>query len=227
MDQGAAVALNDVHAVADRLLALVADVDDDAARGESGLPGWSRGHVMTHIANFSDGMTRQVEEALQGRVVEMYDGGRPARDAAIESGADRSAADLKSHLTTAVTTLMSSWDKISPTDWPLPILHRNSNLSAGLGATWRELSIHTTDLNLGITPATWSEDFCTHLLDFLRPRTPDNTHLILQSPTLTWENGTGEQVVLKGTLTDLAAWYAGRTSPGPIQGTPPVLLPWP
>ncbi|WP_427889591.1 maleylpyruvate isomerase family mycothiol-dependent enzyme [Kribbella sp. GL6] len=221
------MALNDVHAIADRLLALTAGLDDATARGDSVLPGWSRGHVITHIAYFSEAMTRQVEEALQGRLVEVYDGGRPARDAAIEAGANRPAADLKAHLTQAVTTLLASWDKVSPTDWPLPILHRNSNLSAGLQATWRELTIHTSDLNLGVTPATWPDDFCLHLLDFLRPRTPDNTHLILQSPETTWENGTGEEVKLKGTLPDLTAWYAGRLTLGPVKGPALQLLPWP
>ncbi|MFF0264368.1 maleylpyruvate isomerase family mycothiol-dependent enzyme [Kribbella sp. NPDC004536] len=219
--------MNDVQAIADQLLALVAGLDEETARGDSVLPGWTRGHVITHIAYFSEAMTRQVEEALQGRLIEVYDGGRPARDAAIEAGADRPAPELRAHLTQAVTTLMSSWDKVSPTDWPLPILHRNSNLAAGLQATWRELTIHTSDLNLGVTPATWSEDFCLHLLDFLRPRTPENTHLILQSPTTTWENGTGTELKLKGTLTDLTAWYSGRTPAGPITGKQPDLLPWP
>ncbi|WP_327637216.1 maleylpyruvate isomerase family mycothiol-dependent enzyme [Kribbella sp. NBC_00482] len=221
------MALNDVRAIADRLLAVTADLDDATARAGSGLPGWSRGHVITHIANFSEAMTRQVDEALQGRLVEVYDGGRPARDAQIEAGADRPAAELRSHLTQAVTTLLASWDKVGPTDWPLPILHRNSNLSAGLQATWRELTIHTTDLDLGITAATWSDDFCLHLLDFLRARTPDNTHLILKSPTLTWDNGTGEDITLEGTFTDLTAWYAGRPTPGPLTGPAPDLLPWP
>jgi maleylpyruvate isomerase len=227
MDKGAVVALNEVHAAADALLGLVADLDDATARGDSALPGWSRGHVITHIANFSEAMTRQVDGALDGRLIEMYDGGRPARDAAIESGADRSAADLRTHLTEAVTTLLASWDKVSPTDWPLRILHRNSNLSAGLQATWRELTIHTTDLNLGLTPANWSPSFCLHLLDFLRPRTPDGTHLVLTSPTAKWENGSGEQIVLTGNLTDLTGWYAGRPTPGPITGPALQLLPWP
>jgi maleylpyruvate isomerase len=221
------VALNDVRATADQLLTLTADLDDAAARGASALPGWSRGHVITHIANFSEAMTRQVEEALQGRLVEVYDGGRPARDAAIEAGADRPAAELRTHLTEAVGNLLAAWDKVGPTDWPLPILHRNSNLSAGLQATWRELTIHTTDLDLGVTPAAWSESFCLHLLDFLRPRTPEDIHLILQSPTTTWDNGTGDPITLEGTLTDLTAWYAGRQPPGPITGPAPELLPWP
>ncbi|RZT19883.1 maleylpyruvate isomerase [Kribbella sp. VKM Ac-2569] len=221
------MALNEVRAIADQLLAVTADLDDATARADSALPGWSRGHVITHIANFSEAMTRQVDQALQGRLVEVYDGGRPARDAAIEAGADRPAAELRSHVSQAVTTLLASWDKVGPTDWPLPILHRNSNLSAGLQATWRELTIHTTDLDLGITPTTWSDDFCLHLLDFLRARTPDNTHLILKSPTHTWDNGTGTDITLEGTFTDLTAWYAGRPTPGPITGPTPDLLPWP
>jgi len=221
------VALTDVRAAADQLLALTAGLDEPTTRAASALPGWSRGHVITHIAYFSEAMTRQVEEALQGRLVEVYDGGRPARDAAIEAGADRPAAELKAHLTQAVTTLMASWDKVSPTDWPLPILHRNSNLSAGLNATWRELTVHTSDLDLGVTPATWSTSFCEHLLDFLRPRTPEGIHLVLDSPDLTWDNGTGTTVRLTGALPDLTAWYAGRTPPGPITGEEPDLLPWP
>jgi maleylpyruvate isomerase len=221
------VALNEVRTTADQLLALVADLDDATARGDSNLPGWSRGHVITHIANFSEAMTRQVDEALAGRLIEVYEGGRPARDAAIEAGADRPAPELTSHLDKAVTTLLTSWDKVSPTDWPLPILHRNSNLSAGLQATWRELTIHTSDLNLGVTPATWSESFCLHLLDFLRPRTPEGIHLILESEDTTWENGTGEEIRLSGALTDLTAWYAGRPTAGPITGPAPDLLPWP
>jgi maleylpyruvate isomerase len=222
------VALNDVKTAAARLNTLLADLDEDSARADSGLPGWSRGHVITHIANFSEAMTRQVEEALQGRLVEVYDGGRPARDAAIEAGAHRPAAELTTHLTQATTALLAAWDKVGPDDWSRPILHRNSNLEAGLNATWRELTIHTTDLDLGSTPTDWSPEFCLHLLDFLRPRTPDGIHLILQANDgTTWESGTGEDRVLTGTLTDLTAWYAGRTTPGQVTGPAPDLLPWP
>lgn len=222
------MALNDVQTAATRLNTLLADLDEDSARADSGLPGWSRGHVITHIANFSAAMTRQVEEALQGRLVEVYDGGRPARDAGIEAGAHRPAAELKDHLLQATTGLVTAWDKVGPDDWERPILHRNSNLSAGLNATWRELAIHTVDLALAPTPADWPQAFCLHLLDFLTPRTPVGIHLILQSDDgTTWDTGTGDQTILTGTLTDLTAWYAGRTPPSPVHGATPDLLPWP
>ena len=222
------MALTDVRTAADQLLPLVATLDDTTARADSGLPGWSRGHVITHIANFSEAMTRQVEEALRGRLIEVYDGGRPARNAAIEAGAGRPATQLTAHLNQAIAGLLAAWSKVGPDDWDRPILHRNSNLAAGIDATWRELAIHTTDLDLGLTPDIWPHDFCVHLLDFLSPRTPANVHLILQaSDGTTWETGTGEEVKLSGTLTDLTAWFAGRTPPHPITGPAPDLLPWP
>ncbi|MEV0801701.1 maleylpyruvate isomerase family mycothiol-dependent enzyme [Kribbella sp. NPDC050281] len=222
------MALNDVKTAVAQLTALVTDLDDETARGASVLPGWSRGHVITHIANFSEAMTRQVEEVLRDRLVEFYDGGRPARDAAIDAGANRPAAELESHLSSATTGLLTAFGKLTPDDWQRPITHRTSNLAAALNTTWRELLIHTTDLGLAITPADWPPAFCLHLLEFLRPRTPEDITLILvptEGPT--WQSGAGEPRTLTGELQALTAWYAGRTPATPLRGQLPDLLPWP
>jgi maleylpyruvate isomerase len=218
----------EVKAAAQRVNDTVATADEAVVRAPSGLPGWSRGHVITHIANFSQAMTRQVEEALQGRLVEVYDGGRPARDAAIEAGAGRPAAELTHHLLEATTALIAAWEKVGPDDWDRPVMHRNSTLAAAIYASWRELAVHAVDLALEPTADDWPEEFCLHLLDFLRPRTPEDTHLILHPTNAPpWQTGTGQDVTLTGKLTDLTAWYAGRTPTGPITGKPPELLPWP
>jgi len=222
------VALSDVKTAAARLSTLVDGLDESTARGDSVLPGWSRGHVITHLANFSRAFTRQVEYALRGELIEVYDGGRPARDAEIEAGAHRPAAELTADLNEAVTALLAAWDRVGPDDWTRPILHRNSTLAQGIDATWRELVIHTSDLGLSSTPDDWPAPFCAHLLEFLRPRTPEGVHLILQpSDGPVWENGTGQDHVLTGTLTALTAWYAGRTPTTPVEGPAPELLPWP
>lgn len=97
-----------------RLHAALADLDDRAVRAPSGLPGWSRGHVLTHVANFSEAMTRQVDEARAGRLIEMYDGGRPARDTAIEAGAGRPADELKAHTQQTGAGLLEAWSKVGP-----------------------------------------------------------------------------------------------------------------
>jgi len=215
----------DVEASAARLNAVLTSLDDEAARAPSGLPGWSRGHVLTHIANFSEAMTRQIDEARAGRQVEMYDGGRPARDAAIEAGSGRSAEELRQHVREASDGLIAAWNKVD--DWSLPVTHRNSDLAATVYTGWREYEVHTVDLALEPTTDGWSEEFCLHLLDFLRPRTPDNLRLILDAGNTRWENGTGQDRVLTGTLTDFTAWYAGRPPVRPITGDLPELNPWP
>ena len=53
------------------------------------LPGWTRGHVLTHIARNADSFVRVLEAARQGEVVTQYEGGVAGRNAAIEAGATR------------------------------------------------------------------------------------------------------------------------------------------
>jgi maleylpyruvate isomerase len=219
--------IQEVRSAVIRLNGVLAELDEAAVRASSGLPGWSRGHVMIHLANFSRAMKRQVDEALAGRLIDMYDGGRPARDAAIEAGAGQSAEELKRQVREASTDLVRAWDEVGMDDWARPVRHRESALRDTVYAGWRELEVHTVDLALEPTSDDWSHEFCLHLLDFLRPRTPDNTRLVLRSSETTWESGAGEPCVLSGKLTDLTAWLAGRTPQNPIDGDLPDLKPWP
>src|SRR5580698_3421583 len=77
--------------------ALLADLDaltDDQARGPSALPGWSVGHLLTHIARNADSVVRRLEGAIRGEVLTQYAGGVAGRQADIDAGADRAADDL-------------------------------------------------------------------------------------------------------------------------------------
>jgi maleylpyruvate isomerase len=126
---------------------------------------------------------------------------------------------------TASAGLLAAWGKVD--DWSRPVMHRTSDLAATVYTGWRELEVHTVDLALEPSSGDWSEEFCLHLLDFLRPRTPDGLHLILNAGTIHWENGTGDDRILTGPLTDLTAWFAGRHPTHPITGDLPDLNPWP
>lgn len=210
-----------------RLDDVLAGVDEATVRAPSALPGWSRGHVMIHLAHFGQAMARQVNEALAGRLVDMYDGGRPARDAAIEAGAGRPAAELRQAVRDSTSGLLDAWGNVGPDDWSRPVRHRDGTVADTVHNAWREVEVHTADLDLGPTSDDWSTAFCLHLLDFLRPRTPDGLRLVLQAGDTHWEHGSGEPRVLTGTFTDLTAWMAGRKPVGPIQGALPELKPWP
>jgi Mycothiol maleylpyruvate isomerase N-terminal domain len=64
MEPKIAIALcGDAHR---RLLATAIHVDDEIARRPSRLPGWTVGHVVTHLARNADGHVRRLEGALRG-----------------------------------------------------------------------------------------------------------------------------------------------------------------
>ena len=69
---------------------LVADELDVAA--PSALPGWSVGHVITHVTNSGDGHALIFEAAARGEVGRQYPHGLEGREADIEAGAPRPAA---------------------------------------------------------------------------------------------------------------------------------------
>jgi maleylpyruvate isomerase len=58
-------------------------------RAPSLCEGWSRAHVLSHVARNAEAILRLTEWALDGQPREMYPGGTTARDAEIEAGAAR------------------------------------------------------------------------------------------------------------------------------------------
>ncbi|CAL9588570.1 hypothetical protein SUDANB95_05148 [Actinosynnema sp. ALI-1.44] len=204
-----------------RLGVLVADLTDDRVREPSVLPGWTRGHVLAHIAGVTEAMARQAEN--EGLKLEPYPGGRAARDAAIEERAGRSAAEHRAAIAAAVTRLEKAWAGVR--DWSTPVAYRDGTLEDTAYAVWREVEIHAFDLGLG--PVAFSPAFCEHAVDFLAKRVPDGVRLTLVSPGREWTIGTGEPHELRGEATDLVVWLAGREPLGEVSGTRPALDPWP
>src|SRR5215472_3231214 len=73
-----------------RVLATAAGITEEMAREPSSLPGWSRGHVLTHIARNADGLRNLLIWARTGVVTPQYaDIGE--RERGIAAGAGRSA----------------------------------------------------------------------------------------------------------------------------------------
>ncbi|WP_245791630.1 maleylpyruvate isomerase family mycothiol-dependent enzyme [Actinacidiphila rubida] len=221
------------HALAagrDRLRALLPGLTEEAVRGPSPLPGWTRGHVLSHIEGVGLALARQARYARRGRLIDVYDGGRPARDAAIEAGHRRSAPQFATALADALDEVEASWAEVGPDDWGRPVRYRDGVLlDAGL-AWWRELEIHSVDLDLGRTFGDWSPEFCAHAAEFLAARVPDGVRLTL-TPTdggQDFAHGSGTPVEVSGGLPDLVAWLAGRLPSPPLTGDPlPRLGPWP
>lgn len=68
------------------LVAAVGAMDPALLRGPSLCAGWTRGHVLSHLARNADALVNLVEAALTGRPIPMY-ASPEARDRDIETGA--------------------------------------------------------------------------------------------------------------------------------------------
>lgn len=76
-----------------RLLERLDRLDDEMVGRPSLLPGWTVGHVLAHLEQQARSVTRLVDGAERGDVVDQYPGGVEARREAIERLATRSAAE--------------------------------------------------------------------------------------------------------------------------------------
>ena len=216
-------ALTDADAALAGLIDVVRTLPEDAGADPSPLDGWSRGHVLSHVANVGAALARQAEYAARGEKIEPYDGGRAGRDAAIEAGAARTPAEHAATLEASRARLAAAWPAPGDALWSAPVAYRDGVLAEALLAWWREARIHAVDATAGLGDralgyGTWDSAFCAHLRDFLAVRLPDD--------------GAGLELV--GDARDVAAWLAGRTPSGPVSalrdGSPvplPELGPWP
>ncbi|NUQ32477.1 MAG: maleylpyruvate isomerase family mycothiol-dependent enzyme, partial [Dermatophilaceae bacterium] len=79
-----------VAAETERVVATAASFRNDAVLAPSLCEGWSRGHVLAHLARNADALARVCDVALTGAPGTMYDTPE-SRDADIAAGARRSA----------------------------------------------------------------------------------------------------------------------------------------
>jgi maleylpyruvate isomerase len=134
---------------------VIGGLTDEDARGASRLPGWTRGHLLTHIARNADSHRGMVEGALRNEVVEQYPGGAEQRTADIEAGADRSADDLLIDVYVSQRALANAWAELPDDGWdrPMSSWHEIRPVRDGVLQRWREIIVHLVDLDIGVDRA--------------------------------------------------------------------------
>jgi maleylpyruvate isomerase len=141
-----------------RLDAAIAGLTDAQARSASRLPGWSVGHVLTHLARNADSVVRRLEAAERGEVVDQYLGGREGRAAEIDAGAGRSAAELVADVAASSARCDEVCAAVAPEVWDRPTRGLAGDLSPAAFlafSRWREVEVHHVDLGLGYEPQDW------------------------------------------------------------------------
>jgi maleylpyruvate isomerase len=235
-DSGYERAIGVLADLTDRLMDTIKDMDDDDVRQPSLLPGWSRGHVLTHVARNADGFGNLVEWARTGIETPAY-ASREARDADIEAGAGRSASELESDVE-------SSGERLLAAIADLPFDQRHVEVRAASGRTvpahdvlWRrirEVAYHHVDLNAGYQFRDVPAGVLLRGLDeaVSRLQAGGAPPMRLASTDLDWtsepDSGADDAVEVRGHASDLLAWMTGRTQGQGLtcSGDLPQLPPW-
>ena len=136
-------------------------VDDEIAR-PSLLPGWTIGHVLTHLARQADSQIRVFEAAARGVASERYPGGTAQRTGEIDAGASRAAADQIVDLRRSIWALEGAWAAVTAGGWELvgTTLGRPEPVSDLPFRRWREVEVHHADLGRpGFSYDDWSPGY--------------------------------------------------------------------
>jgi maleylpyruvate isomerase len=155
-----------IDAATSRLIATAASLTDEQVRQPSPLPGWSRGHVLTHIARNADGLRNLLTWARTGVRTPQY-ASQQARDAEIEAGAGRVAAAQLADLAESAAVFAAERDQLADGDWDTMVQGLNGPPHPAWFTLRRRLSeveIHHVDLDAGYHPANWPADFVAYSL---------------------------------------------------------------
>ncbi|MEQ4722505.1 maleylpyruvate isomerase family mycothiol-dependent enzyme [Nonomuraea sp. B19D2] len=204
----------------DRLAAL-SDTEMDMA---SALPGWSRRHVVAHVAHNARALVRLLRWARTGEETPMY-ASRQARDAEIAEGARLEAPALRA-LYAASRDELAEADHLLPTEcWSAWVRTVQGRMVRAEEIRWmrtREVWIHAVDLSNGASFADFPADLLDALIDDVtawRSRQARSSGLLI-APTdrnRQWRIEGSPTQTLTGTAAELAAVLTGR-APGPDLG---------
>ncbi|NEC88098.1 maleylpyruvate isomerase family mycothiol-dependent enzyme [Streptomyces sp. SID12501] len=202
--------LASVRDATERLLTAAAKLNNDSVAEPSRLPGWTRGHVLAHIARNADALVN----ALEGRP--MYVSGE-ARDAGIERDAPRPLDVQLSDVRDSAARFQQAG--AAPADWSRTLELRNgvTDIASTLPfRRWAEVELHHVDLGIGYEledlPAEFTEREITFLADRFSGH-PEVPPTVITDGTRAWSTGSGAtepEVTVTGPAPELLGWLSGR-----------------
>jgi maleylpyruvate isomerase len=205
-----------LHESTQRLVRTVDSLPDDAFGEPSGLPDWTRGHVVAHLTLNAEGLAGALTGLIQGEPTPMYRS-QDSRDDDIDKLAAAEPSELRDRLLAATTGFADAVAAVPDDAWGTPIerVPGGPTFRAGAvpGMRLREVEIHHADLDAGYSHADWSPRFCEILLVAMTKREWNEPFRV--APTDldgTWSYGDGEGPTVSGTASDLGWWLTGRGS---------------
>ncbi|GAA4867956.1 maleylpyruvate isomerase family mycothiol-dependent enzyme [Kitasatospora terrestris] len=211
------------------LLHTVAGLKPAAVAGPSALPGWTRGHVLTHLARNADSLVNLLDSARTGRDIPQY-ASAEARDRDIEAGAGRPLDEHLADLRDSHRRFLDAAALLPDAAWSAPVRHR-----AGYtfpvhelpGKRLAEVEYHHVDLDAGHTPAHWPEAFARREFARLGAQFAgvdglDAVLLIAEDTGQRVQLGTAAgagapELTAEGPVRALTAWLSGRADGDGLQ----------
>ncbi len=222
----------DVSAVA--LNRTVDALSDNDLAAPSLLPGWTRAHVVAHLAMNGYAMAVVVDRVGRGQPAAMYESDEQ-RDTDIRELAEADPADLRDRLFAATTAFSDAVAVLDDDDWD-GVFTRTPGAPAWPAATIvatrrRELEIHHVDLGAAYTQQDWPDDFVSELLDVVTIDQAGAGPFRVRATDLGRDRPVGGESgpLVAGTGADLGWWLTGRGHGEGLtceSGELPQLGPW-
>lgn len=206
-----------LHRSEQRLLRTVDSLTHEQYAEPSVLPGWSRAHVVAHLALNAEGLAGAVDGLAHERDVPVYESSE-RRDGDIEALAQAGPAEIRDRLFAAGQRLRDALESLDGDQWAGAVARVPGGpqwpVAIVPGTRRREVEIHHADLAAGYGPGDWPDEFSIELLGLAVADHADSEDSpgFTVRPTdavRTWSTGT-EQPVVVGTAADLAWWLVGR-----------------
>lgn len=210
-----------------RLDETVAALPEAALSEPSLLPGWTRAHVLTHLARNADGMRNLLLSARSGKPVGLY-ASRAVRDADIEAGSSRPPDVIGDDLRVASQRLAFEIDAMPVEAWSsvvemAPGTGKSPSFRASSVITFRlfELEVHHVDLAAAYgyadVPPELVGGFVERSIGLLGDRAP-SARLEATDSIASWDLGAGEPAtVVAGPAPQLLGWLLGRSDGSGLQ----------
>jgi maleylpyruvate isomerase len=194
-----------------RLVRTVDGLTDEQLAAPSLLPGWSRAHVVAHLALNAEALDAVVRGLLADEPVPMY-ASPEARDEDIEELAAAPSSELRERLLGGTAELGEALAALPEEMWDAVVERTPGSdrtfLAGEVGVMrLREVEIHHADLGADYSRADWPDAFAGLLVEQLAGRA--RASLEETGGARTWPGPAGSPTVA-GTLPDLGWWLSGR-----------------
>lgn len=212
-----------------QLLDLVTTLDDAGLRTASRLPGWSRAHVVGHLARNAEALTRLATWSRTGVENPMYaDTGQRAEE--IEKSASLPADELRRQLRATAESLDAALSSLTTAQWSARVRSALGRDIPAAEIPWmriREVWLHAVDLTDTPSLATVPYGALDLLLDDTTTalsRKPDCPAVIVapDDRDRTWrlQLDTPAADTITAPAAEIAGWLTGRLPGHP--GWPPL-----